>query len=606
MFVRTKKSSSWKNKIQIVETVRFNWKVKQKIVRHVWIAQNDFEEKKLRELAEYIIASIAEERTPKLIRPEDLASIAVESKNHINENQKEMVNIRNLKEEQRFIIWIHEIFWKLYDQIWFNKALTDPARNISSSRILKDLVMARIANPNSKRASAMMLERDFWIETNLDYVYKVMNKIDDEVIKKIKNISYNTAKTLLQEKIDVMFYDCTTLYFESFEEDDLKSKWFSKDWKFNQAQVVLALMVTKEWLPVWYKLFEWSKYEWHTLIPTLKEIKEEYDLDKIVFVADSWLFNKDNLEDLEKNWFDYIVWARLKNLTKKLQLDIINSFWDDEYVAEKRQNIKDSSKENTTEMQVELPDELSNEIYNEELDEDSAENTLDTYLSSNISKPIIKEFSYKQSKRLVIDFIEKRAKKDYYDRQKNIERLIEKSKKNKDIKDLISNFWYKKYIKVIDSKNAKIEIDEDRIQEDAKWDWLHWIITNVQNLTWEELLSQYRNLWQIEEWFRVNKHDLKIRPIYHWKKEKIHAHIAIAYMAFVCVKTLEYRIKYQYKKMSPRLIINELNHIQSSLLIDKSTLKKYILPSKASVEAKKIYKIMWVTYRSTCYPIAKV
>ena len=216
---------------------------------------------------------------------------------------------------------------------------------------------------------------------------------------------------------------------------------------------------------------------------------------------------------------------------------------------------------------------------------------------------VVKEFSYKESWRLVVDFIRKRAKKDYYDRQKNIDKLIEKSEKNKDIKDLIPNFWYKKYIKVIDSDNAKIEIDEEKMQEDAKWDWLHWIITNSKDMTWEELLSQYRNLWQIEEWFRINKHDLKIRPIYHWKPKKVHAHIAISYMAFVCVKTLEYRIKYQHRKMSPKAIINELNHVQSSLLLDKSTFNKYVLPSKISEDANKIYKVMWLTYRKTAYPV---
>ena len=70
----------------------------------------------------------------------------------------------------------------------------------------------------------------------------------------------------------------------------------------------------------------------------------------------------------------------------------------------------------------------------------------------------------------------------------------------------------------------------------------------------EEALGHYKGLWQIEETFRISKHDLQIRHIYHWSPRRIEAHIAICYMALVLVRHLEYRVKVQYKKLSIAVI----------------------------------------------------
>ena len=64
---------------------------------------------------------------------------------------------------------------------------------------------------------------------NLEGVYRMMDKLDDKAIERLKDISYMNTTGLYLGKIDVIFYDCTTLYFEAFEEDELREKGFSKD-----------------------------------------------------------------------------------------------------------------------------------------------------------------------------------------------------------------------------------------------------------------------------------------------------------------------------------------------------------------------------------------
>lgn len=112
-------------------------------------------------------------------------------------------------------------------------------------------------------ASVDMLEEDFGITLSLDKVYKMMDKLDDRSIAKLNELTYQNTLNLFGGKLDLLLYDCTTLYFECFIEDDLKRNGYSKDGKFNQPQVLLALMVTKDGLPVGYQVFPGNTVERH-------------------------------------------------------------------------------------------------------------------------------------------------------------------------------------------------------------------------------------------------------------------------------------------------------------------------------------------------------
>ncbi len=78
---------------------------------------------------------------------------------------------------------------------------------------------------------------------------------------------------------------------------------------------------------------------------------------------------------------------------------------------------------------------------------------------------------------------------------------------------------------------SKTILDEVKIAEDMGWDGLHGVITNIKDASHATIISRYARLWKIEESFRLNKHTLSMRPIFHFKT-RIHAHIAICYMAF--------------------------------------------------------------------------
>jgi transposase len=265
----------------------------------------------------------------------------------------------------------------------------------------------------------------------------------------------------------------------------------------------------------------------------------------------------DNLDELEKHGYAYIVGARIKNMKKELTGKILSRTHYHEIQATGINRKKKAD------------------------------------------RILLAHFWYQKDRgrRLIVSHSEKRGKKDAHDRQKAIDKLM----KTKDLKKLTGNYGYRKYIKITGEITATV--DQDKIKEASKWDGLHGVITNATKITDIEILKHYRSLWQIEESFRVTKHDLRIRPIYHWKPERVKAHIAIAFITYTLVRHMEYRVRLQYRKLSPEVIRNELLHVQASMLRDQKTNKRYVLPSSMSNQAQKIYKVMGLTRSITPYAI---
>lgn len=540
MFIRIKPSSNaLYKKVQLVENIRTGDRVSQKIIRHIGTAHNELELEHFIRLGHHIKAQVEEERQPTLFGAEVMAELSLIK--HDNAKKTPAIHVEDLIEESRSVVGIHDVYGQVYKELGFDKILPNPARKIADLEAMKHITMARIATPASKHKSVEILANIFGVSVDLDRVYRLMDKIDDEVVRKLQALSFKGAQqtlALFNEEVDVLFYDATTLYFESFTEDELKENGYSKDCKFNQPQVILCLFVTTHGLPVGYEVFPGSTYEGHTLIKALEGLKDRFAVRHLVFVADSGLLNAGNLKLLEESGYIYIVGARLKSLSKQLQQQVTNL---DVY-----EHVEDGVKVQTLELEG--------------------------------------------GRRLIASHSSKRARKDEHDRNKAIDCLRKKLKKSKNPESLISNYGYKKYLML--HGKSEVTLNEAKILEQAKWDGLHGVITNSRELEAQDILAHYRGLWQVEETFRVSKSDLKIRPIYHWTPNRIRAHIALCYMALCCVRNLEYRVKRTYEKLSPEVIRETLFSVQASVLRHKPSNRRYLLPSCTLEHATKIYQVM--------------
>lgn len=544
MFVRVKKSSIRKTSVQLVEGNRdaITGKVKQRVVRHIGYGSTDEEINRLKELGEYIKAEIIDAVQPGLFSPKTMSNLSIAGKKKESSNPQDYAvdDIRKLRTQEQIITGIHDVYGRQFDKLGFDKILSHPSRKVHSQNVLREIVLARIANPDSKRGSVRFLAEQCGIRLKLDSVYNAMDYIDDKAIERIQEKSLASVKKLFPEKVDVLFYDATTLYFESFTEDELRSKGFSKDHKSQEVQVLLSIFVTHHGIPIGYDLFPGSTYEGHTLIKALEKLKSRFAVGKVVFVADSGMLQKDNLALLEAHGYNYIVGARLKNMSSSVTEKI-----------------------------------LSEDDYSE--------------LSSNDNEQLkAKVIDLAGNNKLIVTHSSKRARKDVHDRDAAIKKLEKKLKKSSSVKSVLSNSGYKKYMKL--EGDSQIEVDQDSIDEARRWDGLHGVITNIENVDINQVVTHYRGLWQVEETFRVTKHDLKVRPIYHWTEKRIKAHMAICFMALVCVRHLEHRMTLANKKMSPEKIrralltvgITKLKHIEDNRI--------FAVPFNNSDDAKRIYK----------------
>jgi len=557
MFVRRKTSkNSPKIAIQLVENIRQGKKVKQRIIRHFGTALNEEEAQVLTKLALIYKASLQREAGQlELFEQTSLDTIEklVESA-QAKQPERLDVNLKTIVEEKRITTGIHQVFGKIFDNIGYDKIFKNASRKKASVRLLKNVVLGRIAEPASKRSTARMLSEEYGINTQLTAIYRMMDFIDDDVIEKIQHKTYSYTKQLIGEELDVVFYDCTTLYFESFKEEGLMQNGYSKDGKFNQAQIILAILVTKQGLPVGYQVYSGDTFEGNTLEDVIKLIKEKYNIGEVIFVADSGLISNKNSSDLHKNGISFIMGARIKNQKKEITEQILDK---SNYIS-----INNKQFENGLEYK---------------------------------QIPLNEDFT------LTVTYSPKRAEKDKYDREKAIEKLKKKIKKSKNPKDLLSNFGYKRFIKI--KGEANLIIDEEKLKEAEKWDGLKGIVSNTKNLTPQQQITHYAGLWQVEETFRISKHDIKMRPIYHWTDRRIKAHIAICFMALSCMRFAEYEIAARYKKISPAEIRRQLKQVQTSILKDQSTGKLYALPSKIQEDAYKILRLYDIKHITTPYEI---
>jgi len=540
MFVRTVHQSNGKVSLLIVENIRESGKVHQKKLRHVATVLPE-EVERFKEVAEYIKAEMEHEREPKLFPTKTLAEMVISSRKNGGDDRPLPVNLSKLREEHRIVTGIHDIYGALYDAVGFSQLFkTCPV----SKNVMKDIVMARLAKPCSKRSSCELLERDFGISISLEKIYRMMDTLTELRIKQIQDKCWNHTRELFTDDIKIMFYDCTTLYFESFTEDELRSFGYSKDHKFNQGQILLALMVTKEGLPVGYDVFPGNMSEGKTFKQAIEKIKHRYGVKRAIIVADSGLLSKENIDFIVKEGFEYILGARLRTLSDLWQEKILS-----------HTDYKKLKKEDETLRIATHP--------------------------------------YSKNRSLIVTHSTKRADKDCKDREKAIERLKQKLEKSKNPQSLISNYGHKKFIAV--DGEAQVRIDEKKLAKEAQWDGLHGIFTNIkkEEMKVEDILTQYHGLWMVEESFRINKHDLRMRPIFHWTASRIRAHIAICFVAFALIRFLQYKILHQTKEnFSAERISEELYRIQESILRDKTNNNRYVVPSKPSQNAVKIYEVM--------------
>lgn len=152
----------------------------------------------------------------------------------------------------------------------------------------------------------------------------------------------------------------------------------------------------------------------------------------------------------------------------------------------------------------------------------------------------------------------------------------------------INNKGYNKFLKM--EGEVALALDWQKVGLDAKWDGLKGYLTN-STMTKDEVLENYRHLWQIEKAFRVAKNELKIRPVFHHKRERIEAHICLNFTAYKVYKELERVLKVKKAGLSPEKVIEIVQNIYELSLItpDNEVIRKTIILTEEQKLVQEIF-----------------
>lgn len=418
------------------------------------------------------------------------------------------------------LVGIDLVLGKIFDDIGFNRI---------EDELFKDLVIYRLVYPKSKLKTTEYLYRFAQKDYSEDDIYRYMDKLYNTQKELVQEISYEHTLKVLPNGISVVFYDVTTIYFETDYEDDLRKTGFSKEGKHQNPQIVLGLLVSQGGYPLAYDIFQGKQYEGHTMLPIINSFREKYKIEKLVVVADSGLLSKDNIEELMSNKYEFILGARIKNEKQPIKNKILDL------------SLKDGE-------------------------------------STIIEKDGLK---------LIITYSDNRAKKDKYNRGKGLKRLEKNLKTGKLTKNSINNRGYNKFLEM--DGDIQVKINQEKIKADEKWDGLKGYITN-STLDKKIILDNYKQLWLIEKAFRIAKTDLKIRPVFHYKQRRIEAHICLNFVAYKIYKELERQLNEKKSELSPEKvieIIQSIYEIEAKSPNNKTYKRKLILTE----EHKKIQNL---------------
>jgi transposase len=365
------------------------------------------------------------------------------------------------------------------------------------------MAVQHLLEPKSKLATHQEQQRYFNLkERSLQHLYRALDCLSDKK-EEIESglFEYNYIRT--NKKVDVVFYDVTTIHFESIIADELRDFGFSKNGKFNEVQVVMGMIIDSDGLPVGYELFKGNTFDGKTMLAALANIKKRFGINRVIIVADRGLNAKGNLKLIKEAGYGYIMASKVKGAAKDLQEQILSSkgFTD---VYDKNGKLELRYK---------------------------------TIEHENIFTDADKKL-HRLPENIVVSYSPKRAKKDLSDR----ERLVEKAKKLLENPELITSSnkrGGKKYINLIKPDKTIYTLAIEKIEQDAKYDGYYAIQTSEKSLTAAEVMNAYHTLWKIEESFRVMKSTLEIRPVYHSTPKRIEGHFVVCFLAFLMERKME-------------------------------------------------------------------
>jgi len=433
-----------------------------------------------------------------------------------------------------------QILDKLELVSFLEKKLPRGIEEIAWSQISLVLTLMRLCEPSSELAIVEDLyERSPLSDLlgipsdkiNDDRLYRALDKLLPHKTALEKHLKERLGE-LFQLDYDILLYDATSTYFEGQAESNEQARLgYSRDHRPDCKQVCIALVVSREGLPVGYEVFMGNRHDVTTVEEIVTKIESQYGRSERIWVMDRGMISEDNLEFLQSKKRRYII-GTPKSQLKDFEREILNQNWE---------QIRDG-------LEVKACPSPEGE---------------ETFVLCRSKDRALKE-------KAIHERFEKRI-------EKGLEKIAESCRQRKQNAGIIERRIGRLLgantraaglfkVNVKEGKDSKVEIRWEKVEAWRAWAELsegyYMLRTNIKDWKAQELWEAYIQLTQAETAFRIHKSDLKLRPIWHQKEERVKAHILVCFLAYVLWKMLGQMCQRAGLGDEPRQVLNEISQIK--------------------------------------------
>ena len=466
------------------------------------------------------------------------------------------VNTRGLRVERlrRFgDAYLALALWRrLKLDAYFNEALAPGREEIAWGVMACILTLARFCAPSSELQIA-----DFWYgKTALDDLLGVTpDKVNEQRL-------YRGLDALLPHKdglfrhfqqvygelfgttYDLLLYDITSTYFEGQGNDNPQAKrGYSRDSRPDCVQVCIALVVTPEGLPLGYEVFDGNRADVTTVEEMIEFMREKYGQERRTWVMDRGMVSEENLAALRQAGASWLV-GTPKSLLKQFERALLEEA-DWEKIEPGVEVKLCAAPSGTRETFVLCRSPLRKE----------KEKAMRARQVEGLEKAL--------AKLQTAAVAEKRALRDLGKAERRVGRLLARYSRAASL--------FEVEVKAAEDPAApgkkRLQIAIRRRAELEEWaalaDGCYLLRTNLSGHSAAQLWQTYIGLTQIEDSFRISKHDLGLRPVFHHTEERTQAHILVCFLALAMWRTLQQWMEASGLGSAPRKLLEELAEVRS-------------------------------------------
>ena len=449
-----------------------------------------------------------------------------------------------------------ELIRKLKIDELLESVMPSGREEIPWSRMALVLAISRLCSPSSE----LQIAEHYYAKTAMpellgipsdkvydERLYRALDKLlphKETLEKHLKN----RLGTLFDLKYDLLLYDVTSTYFEGqCESNSMAQRGYSRDKRSDCKQVCIGLVVSRCGMPLGYEVFDGNRNDVKTWRDIVTTMEARYGKADRIWCGDRGMMSKENIEFMESGGRRYIIGAS-KGTLKQFERELLEENWRAirDGLEVKMCHSSDGGKETY--------------ILCRSQDRREKEKAMHDRFEQRIDEALKKVEASCQKRKWKKETIDRRVGK-IMAKNSRAAGLFEVEVKDIDGRAMIS--W---------TKNEKWR-DWATLNEGC-----YLLRTNVTNWSAEDLWEAYIQLTEAEAAFRIHKSDLRIRPVWHQREDRVLSHILVCFLAYVLWKTLHQMTKSAGLGDEPRRIFEELGKIS---LVD------VVLPTRNGVEIRR-------------------